>query len=427
MASNLIEPIRGMPDILPKDIGLWHLFEKEWHALMVKYGYSEIRTPIVEKTNLFKRSIGEVTDIIEKEMFSFFDKGKNPTSISLRPEGTASCVRAALTNGLIPRHTQNLWYYGPMFRYEAPQKGRYRQFYQVGLESFGTSGVGIELEHLLIISNLWKNLNINHMIQLEINCLGTLEARNQYKEILVQYLQDKELDEDSKRRLTTNPLRILDSKNPAMQEIIQNAPKLLDHIDENSKANFEKLKQSLEHLQIEYKVNPNIVRGLDYYNDLVYEWTTTELGAQSAVCAGGRFDSLISQLGCKDNVPAVGLAMGVERIVLLLEKVKTLEEKKPDIYFIYCDDASLSQVMQMAESIRHNSNLKVQIHLTENSLKSKFKKADQSGAKLVVVLGESELEKQQVNIKFLREKKQEEVSFDSFLAWMKRFEENLDE
>ena len=323
MSNNaVIQSVRGMRDILPAEMPFWHKIEAIIRDLTAHYGYQEIRTPILEKTSLFKRAIGDVTDIVEKEMYTFTDR--NGDSLSLRPEATASCVRAAIENGLLYNQTQKVWYYGPMFRHERPQKGRYRQFYQFGLEALGSFDPIVDAEQVVFTQRLWEKCGIAQNISLEINSLGTSESRARYRTELIDYLQahfDK-LDEDSVRRLTTNPLRILDSKNPAMQSLIQGAPKLPDYLDDESHAHFEQFKDYLTQVGIKFKINPTLVRGLDYYCHTVYEWMTNELGAQGTVCAGGRYDGLIELLGGKPT-PAVGFALGIERLIGLMELNQT--------------------------------------------------------------------------------------------------------
>lgn len=320
--AKTIQGIRGMNDCLPTDAPLWQWFEKKVSDTLNSYGYKQLRTPIVESTALFKRAIGEVTDVVEKEMFTFEDRDNE--SITLRPEGTAGCVRAGIQNGLLYNQEQRLWYNGQMFRYERPQKGRYRQFHQVGVEVFGLSKATSDAELILMTADLWKELGIDQHVTLELNSIGSLEARNIYRQALVDYLQQyhDQLDEDSQRRLTTNPLRILDSKNEVVQKIVDKAPKLHDYLDEDSKEHFAQLCHILDEAGVSYTVNQKLVRGLDYYNKTVFEWVTTELGAQGTVCGGGRYDGLVAQLG-GHATPAVGFAMGIERLLLLIEEVNS--------------------------------------------------------------------------------------------------------
>ena len=416
--AKLIQSIRGMHDVLPDDSHRWQAFEAIIRQLMATYGYKEIRMPLVESTDLFCRSIGEVTDIVEKEMYTFEDR--NGDKLTLRPEGTASCVRAGVQHGLLYNQVQRLWYSGPMFRHERPQKGRYRQFHQFGVEAYGIATPDIDAELILIGARLWKQLGLKG-IRLELNTLGSNEARAEYKKVLVDYLnQHKELlDEDSLRRLQTNPLRVLDSKNPAMSEMLDNAPTLFDHLDEESRLQFDKLKASLEATGVEYTINPRLVRGLDYYCKTVFEWVTDELGAQGTICAGGRYDGLVEQLGGKAT-PAAGFALGMERILSLLE---VQQEQKPDgvdVYFVLLGDSSELKGLQLAEEIREQApDVKMITHCGGGSMKSQLKKADKSGAKIAVILGEDELVNKQVTIKYLREKKdQERVGFDELAAFV---------
>lgn len=417
MSKNL-QAIRGMHDILPDKTPLWQRLEKAMSTVCQQYGYSEIRMPLVESTDLFCRSIGEVTDIVEKEMYTFDDR--NGDSLSLRPEGTASCVRAGLEHGLFYNQVQRLWYQGPMFRHERPQKGRYRQFHQIGIECFGMSGAEIEAEVILMSYRLWKNLGLASELTLEINTLGTLEERTAYKDILVAYFKQhlEQLDEDSTRRLATNPLRILDSKNPAMQTLIESAPQLIDSLGEQSTQHFETLQGYLMDAGIRFKHNPRLVRGLDYYSHTVFEWTTTSLGAQGTVCAGGRYDGLIDQLGGKQT-PAVGLAMGVERLVLLLEQ-REWPEATPLAYIVYQGEPARKEAIQLAERLRDQLPEEgIVLHCGNGSLKSQFKKADKVGAKFALILGEAEIEENKVSIKFLRDRQEQQQvpnnQIDAFL------------
>ncbi len=408
--TEKFQAIRGMPDILPVDVPFWHEFETYWRRLTSSYGYEEIRLPILEATALFKRSIGEVTDIVEKEMFSF--ESRDGESLSLRPEGTAGCVRAALEHHLLHHQVQRLWYQGPMFRYERPQKGRYRQFHQVGIEAFGLEGPDIEVEHILMMVRLWKWLGVESAISLQVNSLGSFESRKIYREKLVDYLSQyyHELDADSRRRLQTNPLRILDSKNPALANIIAGAPKCQDYLDAASKLHFETFLQYLSQAGVHYKINSNLVRGLDYYNRTVYEWVTDKLGAQGTVCAGGRYDSLVEQLG-GSQIKAVGFALGIERALLLqraLDHCKTVER---DVYLIHLGEGSEKKALLFAEQLRNDwPELRLIVHCGGGSFKAQFKRADQSGAKIAFILGETELATETVSIKWLRETEQEQVS-----------------
>jgi histidyl-tRNA synthetase len=404
-----IQAIKGMPDVLPKDMPLWQKFETLWRKLMWTYGYDEIRFPVVEATGLFKRSIGEVTDIVEKEMFTFFDKDKE--SMTLRPEGTAPCVRAGIEHGLLYHNTQRLWYMGPMFRYEKPQKGRYRQFTHAGIEAFGFSGADIEVEQLVLSDRLWRWLGISEVVSLEINSLGSPETRNHYREALVKYFTryQSDLDEDSQRRLTTNPLRILDSKNPDLSAIINDAPRCQDYLNAEDKKHFEELQQGLTELGITYQVNPRIVRGLDYYNRTVYEWVTTQLGAQGTVCAGGRYDGLVSQLG-GDATPGVGFAIGIERVVLLLEALQGLKVPELDVYWIAVGERAQWAALAQAEKCRDRCpKIRMVVHCGGGSFKTQFKRADKSGAKIALILGENELASGTVGVKFLREEREQQT------------------
>ena len=395
-----------MNDLLPTDSPVWQYLEAQFRTLMSRYGYREIRTPIVEQTSLFKRSIGEATDVVEKEMYTFDDR--NGSSLTLRPENTAAVVRAALQHGLLHHQTQRLWYLGPMFRHERPQKGRYRQFHQFGVETFNMEGPDIDAELILLTARLWDQLGMRDKVTLELNSLGSNEARAAYRELLVAYLeQHKEvLDEDSLRRLETNPLRVLDSKNPAMAEMLAGAPKLIDHLDPESLEHFEQLKQRLDEAGIAYIINPRLVRGLDYYSRTVFEWTTTALGSQGTVCAGGRYDGLVEQLGGK-GVPAVGFAMGVERLVLLLEALELIPQEATqtlDVYLTALGDTAHQTAMALAEHLRDAlPTLRLQLHCGGGSFKQQLKKADQSGAALALILGEDECKAGNVGVKFLRE------------------------
>jgi histidyl-tRNA synthetase len=396
-----------MNDITPEDSASWRALEAILVQTISSYGYQEIRFPIVEKTELFSRSIGEVTDIVEKEMYTFEDR--NGDSLTLRPEGTASCVRACIENGMLHNQTQRLWYIGPMFRHERPQKGRYRQFHQIGVEAFGMTGPDIDAELILLTARMWRNIGLNNL-ELQINSLGSSESRARYRDILVEYLSKHEskLDEDSKRRLTTNPLRILDSKNPDMKQLIGEAPKLQDHLDDESRAHFSGLRKTLDHLGVEYRINPQLVRGLDYYNQTVFEWVTTELGAQGTVCAGGRYDGLVEQLGGK-NTPAAGFALGIERLVELVKDRLTLDDER-HVYFIVGDDSMREKVTLISETLRNEfPALRAVVHCGGGSFKSQFKRADKSGARLAFIMGEDEFFNDTLSVKYLREDKPQQV------------------
>jgi histidyl-tRNA synthetase len=410
-SKKKIQAIRGMNDLLPGQSALWQYFEGQVQALMKRYGYDEIRTPVVEQTALFKRSIGEVTDIVEKEMYTFDDR--NGDSLTLRPEGTASCVRAAMEHGLLHNQTQRLWYQGPMFRHERPQKGRYRQFHQVGVEAFGLEGPDIDAEMILLSARLWRELGLMEHVTLELNSLGSTEARAAYRERLVAYFEQhhEQLDEDSRRRLGSNPLRILDSKNPEMAAMLADAPKLMDHLDDDSREHFEALCAMLDAAGIDYVLNPRLVRGLDYYGRTVFEWTTTALGSQGTVCAGGRYDGLVEQLGGKAT-PAVGFAMGIERLILLLETLELVPDTargELDLYVLPMDDAASRQALLVGERLRSElPGLRAQLHCGGGSFKSRIKKADRSGARLALLLGEDELANGTATLKFLREERDQQ-------------------
>ncbi|KTD73350.1 histidine--tRNA ligase [Legionella tucsonensis] len=402
--TERIQAIRGMNDILPETMVFWRSIEQIFVSVLSSYGYQEIRFPLIESTQLFKRTIGEVTDIVEKEMYTFNDL--NGDSITLRPEGTAGCVRACLQNGLLHNQQQKLWYMGPMFRHERPQKGRYRQFNQLGVEAFGMPGAMVELELISICRKFWEHLGFADFIQLQVNTLGELTERHHYKKILVEYLLDHEnqLDEDSKRRLTRNPLRILDSKNPEMQQLLANAPKLIDVLGEKSRAHLQSFCDGLDALKVPYVINPVLVRGLDYYGHTVFEWVTDKLGSQSTVCAGGRYDILVEQLG-GNPTPAVGFALGIERIYLLMETLGLLqqESKKNALYFIATNDQAVVRGLVISEWIRKAyPKIEVSVNTAGGSFKSQFKKADKSGARLALILGEDELANEQISVKDLR-------------------------
>jgi histidyl-tRNA synthetase len=413
--SKQIQAIRGMNDCLPKDTGLWQYVELHLRQVAANYGYQEIRTPIVESTDLFKRSIGEVTDIVEKEMYTFADR--NSDSLTLRPEGTASVVRAGNEHGLLYNQQQRLWYMGQMFRHERPQKGRYRQFHQFGVEVFGLAGPDIDAEVIALSARLWKKFGVSEKVTLEINSLGSNEARLAYKQQLVAFLKtcSSQLDEDSLRRLESNPLRVLDSKNPQVQQAIKDAPKLIDCLDEESEKHFTGLCERLDNLGIQYRVNPSLVRGLDYYNRTVFEWVTDSLGAQGTVCAGGRYDGLVEQLGGKAT-QGVGFAIGLERLVLMLQ---TLELDKHitspvDVYVTAMDDSVEAYTRQISEQLRDDlPDIKVMDHCGGGNFKKQMKRADQSGASVALIVGQDEMDAQQVTVKHLRtQQPQETISVD---------------
>lgn len=393
-----------MNDLLPDQASIWQSVESQIRLLLSSHGYGEIRMPIVESTALFKRSIGEVTDIVEKEMYTFEDR--NGDSLTLRPEGTACCVRACEEHGLLYNQTQRLWYAGPMFRHERPQKGRYRQFHQVGVETFGMPGPDIDAELIMMTAQLWQQLGIQDAVTLQINTLGTVDARADYKARLVEYLTARkdDLDEDSRSRLESNPLRILDSKNPQTQKLLDGAPSLMDCLDLESKQHFDELMEMLDKAGITYEKNPRLVRGLDYYGKTVFEWVTDKLGAQGTVCAGGRYDGLVEQLGGK-AIPAVGYAMGMERLVLLMETLEQTEGHKAsvDIYIASVGDKVYQTALILAKTLRESlPGRRIQSHCGGGSFKSQLKKADKSEAQYAVILGEEEVDNGTVTVKPLR-------------------------
>jgi histidyl-tRNA synthetase len=418
-----IQAIRGMNDLLPEQSSSWQYLESEVAELLRRYHYQEIRFPILEQTELFKRSIGEVTDIVEKEMYTFLDR--NEESVTLRPEGTASCVRACEEHGLLYNQIQKLWYTGPMFRYEKPQKGRLRQFHQVGVETFGIATPDVDAELLIMTARLWRELGIADAVTLQINSLGVPESRAQYRDALVAYLSARldQLDEDSQRRLGTNPLRVLDSKDPKTQRLLQDAPKLSDYLDDESKTHFAAVCSLLDAAGVAYQVNERLVRGLDYYTKTVFEWVTDKLGAQGTVCAGGRYDGLVEQLGGRPT-PAVGFAMGLERLVLLLDTLNCVPEaarQRPDVYIVAVGDTAVSAAQAFAERLRDAlPYLAVQTHCGGGSFKSQLKKADKSEAAVALILGEDEVRQGQVTVKYLREQtEQQTLAHDDVVALLK--------
>ena len=415
--ADTIRSIRGMNDILPDTTPYWQAVESTLNEVLTAYGYQEIRFPIVEKTALFSRSIGEVTDIVEKEMYSFTDR--NGDSLTLRPEGTAGCVRAAMQNGLL-NQTQRLWYMGPMFRHERPQKGRYRQFHQIGVEAYCFKGPDIDAEMIVMTARLWKQLGLSGLT-LQINSLGSTEARLAYRQTLVTYYEANQtlLDEDSQRRLQSNPLRILDSKNPAMQELNDNAPTLLEHLDDESKQDFDALRETLDSIGIEYEVNPRLVRGLDYYGKTVFEWVTDHLGSQGTVCAGGRYDSLVAQLGGR-GATAIGFAIGLERLIALLEAMDALPEiGNIDAYIVAVGDNAAKQALFLAEQLRDQiPDLKLITHCGGGSFKSQFKHADRSGARWSLILGDDEINQQVISVKTMATGEQETVPWDALANYL---------
>ncbi len=418
--SKKIQAIRGMNDLLPKDSELWLKVERIIIDLFTSYGYKNIRTPIVEKTETFCRAIGEATDIVEKEMYSW--KESNGESLSLRPEGTASVVRSMIEHNLPREGIQKVFYQGAMFRHERPQKGRYRQFHQVGVEVFGAEDAKIDAELMMMTNSLWKKLGLKNVV-LEINTLGSQEARASYREILVEYFNKykDQLDEDSLRRLSSNPLRILDSKNKDMQSLINSAPKLIEHLDDASAEHFQQFKNYLEHLDIKYKINTRLVRGLDYYNRTVFEWTTTDLGSQGTICAGGRYDSLVEKMGGKPTT-AVGFALGLERLMLLLEEQNSIATKSNiSIYIVALGAKAQIKSMQIASSL-HDALPDAILYndITLGSFKSQFKKADKANANYALIIGEEELNNNQVSIKPLRAQgSQQSMDLDSAINYFK--------
>lgn len=403
--AKKIQAIRGMNDILPEQTPVWQYFEETVKELLGSYGYREIRMPIVEQTALFQRSIGEVTDIVEKEMYTFEDR--NGDSLTLRPEGTASCVRACEEHGLLYNQSQRLWYIGPMFRHERPQKGRYRQFHQVGVETYGIESADIDAEVIMLSARLWQQLGLSEHVTLQLNTLGSNEARARYRDALVEYLSQhqEQLDEDSQRRLHTNPLRVLDSKDANTQALLVNAPQLHDYLDDESREHFAQLRSILDAAGITYEINQRLVRGLDYYCKTVFEWVTDKLGAQGTVCAGGRYDGLVEQLGGKPT-PAVGFAMGIERLILLIETLELIPEvvyQTLDAYLCPMGEGTAQAALVLADKLRNELGwLRLQTHCGGGSFKSQLKRADKSGARFALILGEEELAQNTIAVKDLR-------------------------
>jgi len=401
VAKN-IQAIRGMNDCSPTESPLWQWIEGQVRQILSSYGYSEVRMPIVESTPLFARAIGEVTDVVSKEMYTFWD---NDEQLTLRPEGTAGCVRAAIEHGWIYNNEQRLWYMGPMFRHERPQKGRYRQFHQAGVEVFGIATPEIDAELIILTARLWKALGIDQHVSLQLNSIGSLEARANYRSALVAFLENHQdlMSEEEKERLVKNPLRILDTKNQALQDVLDGAPKLLDYLDDESLEHFAQLCGLLDAVGIQYEINPKLVRGLDYYNKTVFEWVTSALGAQGTVCGGGRYDGLVEQLG-GHATSGVGFAMGLERLVLLVQEVnKSIPVKSAvDIYVVYQGEGTTLAAFQLAEKLRSElPHLSTMLHCSGGNFKKQFKRADKSGATLALVLGESEVQNNQVVVKHL--------------------------
>ncbi|WP_165310484.1 histidine--tRNA ligase [Vibrio ziniensis] len=409
--AKTIQAIRGMNDCLPTQSPLWQKVEGTVKNVISAYGYNEVRMPIVEMTHLFSRAIGEVTDVVEKEMYTFEDR--NGDSLSLRPEGTAGCVRSGIENGLLYNQEQRLWYIGPMFRHERPQKGRYRQFHQCGVEVFGLDGPDVDAELIMMTARMWRELGISEHVRLELNSIGSLEARANYRTALIEYLEQymDVLDDDCKRRLYTNPLRVLDSKNPDVQAVLGDAPELSDYLDEESKQHFAGLCELLDVAGIEYTVNQRLVRGLDYYNRTVFEWVTESLGSQGTVCGGGRYDGLVEQLGGKPT-PAVGFAMGLERLVLMMETLGNTDVRRSvDVYMVTAGEGTLSAGMKLAEQIREQvPGLRVMTHFGGGNFKKQFKRADKVGAAIALVLGENEVAENTVVVKDLTGGDQETIS-----------------
>ncbi len=420
MAKN-IQAIRGMNDCSPTESPLWQWIEGQVRQILSSYGYSEVRMPIVESTPLFARAIGEVTDVVSKEMYTFWD---NDEQLTLRPEGTAGCVRAAIEHGWIYNNEQRLWYMGPMFRHERPQKGRYRQFHQAGVEVFGIATPEIDAELIILTARLWKALGIDQHVSLQLNSIGSLEARANYRSALVAFLENHQdlMSEEEKERLVKNPLRILDTKNQALQDVLDGAPKLLDYLDDESREHFAQLCGLLDAVGIQYEINPKLVRGLDYYNKTVFEWVTSALGAQGTVCGGGRYDGLVEQLG-GHATSGVGFAMGLERLVLLVQEVnKSIPIKSAvDIYVVYQGEGTTLAAFQLAEKLRSElPHLSTMLHCSGGNFKKQFRRADKSGATLALVLGESEVQNNQVVVKhLLGEAEQQTIDVDNLIEHIK--------
>ncbi|AYA39478.1 histidine--tRNA ligase [Xenorhabdus nematophila] len=419
MTKN-IPAIRGMNDCLPAETAIWQRVESTVKRVLSGYGFSEIRTPIVEQTPLFKRAIGEVTDVVEKEMYTFDDR--NGESLTLRPENTAGCVRAGIQHGLLYNQEQRLWYIGPMFRYERPQKGRYRQFHQLGAEVFGLQGPDIDAEMILMTARWWRELGIADHVTLELNSIGSLETRANYREALVAFLEQhkEKLDEDCQRRMYTNPLRVLDSKNPEIQQLLNDAPELFDYLDAESKAHFDGLCQILDSTGIKYRINQRLVRGLDYYNRTVFEWVTSALGAQGTICAGGRYDGLVEQLGGKAATPAVGFAMGMERMVLLVQEINpdfVADLRVADVYLSSFGEGSQHAALILAEKIRDQlPELRLMTNHGGGNFKKQLVRAGKHGAKVALLLGEDEIQAGNITVKDLRNGEQETLPQQTIAA-----------
>ena len=420
--SDQIKSVRGMPAILPGEVKKWQFVEAVAKNVLHAYSYNEIRTPVVERSELFQRTIGENTDIVAKEMYTFIDR--NDQSLSLRPEATAGIIRAGIDQGFFYNQTQKLWSIGPMYRYERPQKGRYRQFHQINMEAFGFPGPDIDFEMILLTGRIWKALNLSPL-QLELNSLGSPESRKEYKRQLQDYFNDhqKELDEDSLRRLDRNPLRILDSKNPDLQEIIESAPKMVDFLDQESNEHFEELMAMLQDHAIEYSLNTRLVRGLDYYTRTVFEWTTDQLGAQATVCGGGRYDALVAELGGKPT-SAIGCAIGLERLIELVDVSGQNEQNNtPKIYIVAVGSKAEGERFLLAEELRDvYPNLSIEMNLNGGQFKQQFKRADKAGADIALILGDDEISKQTVGVKPMRsEGHQETVDRKELLSIIDQF------
>jgi len=420
--AKTIQAIRGMNDCLPTQSPLWQKVEETVKNVIGAYGYSEVRMPIVEATHLFSRAIGEVTDVVEKEMYTFGDR--NGDSLTLRPEGTAGCVRSGIQNGLIYNQEQRLWYMGPMFRHERPQKGRYRQFHQCGVEVFGLNGPDIDAELIMMTARMWRELGISEYVRLELNSIGSLDARAEYRVALIEFFEHHQdvLDDDAKRRMYTNPLRVLDSKNADIQAILGEAPKLSEYLDQESKLHFSGLCELLDAAGIKYSVNERLVRGLDYYNRTVFEWITDSLGAQGTVCGGGRYDGLVEQLGGKP-APAVGFAMGLERLILMVETLGLTEVRcNVDVYIVTAGEGTMMNGMKLAESLRERiQGLRIMTHCGGGSFKKQFKRADKVGAAVALVLGENEVTDSTVVFKDLAGGEQETIAQNDIVSRLKAF------
>lgn len=416
-----IQSITGMKDLLPEESPLWQKVENTLKQIMSSYGYTEMRMPIVEYTNLFVRSIGEVTDVVEKEMYTFDDNGD---SLSLRPEGTAGCVRACIEHGLIHNQERRVWYTGSMFRHEKPQKGRYREFHQFGVEVFGIAQAEVDAEIILLTNRIWKTFGISDHVTLQLNSLGSSEERAQYRSALVSFLEQHKdiLDEDCKRRMYSNPLRVLDTKNEKVLEILKDAPKLSDYFGDETKAHFARLTAILDANGVKYELNSNLVRGLDYYNYTVFEWVTDLLGAQGTICGGGRYDGLVEQLGAQPT-PAVGFAIGLERFILLLQSIEAIKlENQLDVYFCAVGEEAIKQAMLIAEKIRDQiPSIRLLTNCSGGNFKKQFKRADKSGALFALVLADDELAKNEIGIKNLRvESEQVNVTIDNVADELKK-------